>query len=105
MTLGDVAGTIDANEIERYAARVGSLQGRKPVPGLLETRAEEIAQAFDVVAGRPSPREEALIGHHQGAGEIIRKADTGDGGRAVRAKRGAGDDLLDFLFLFEHADL
>ena len=38
--LGDVAGHVDAGEIEGHAAPAGPLQGREPVADLFETDLE-----------------------------------------------------------------
>ena len=105
MALDDVAGPIDAHEVERHAARARPLQRRQAMADLLEARPEHVAQPLDVVAHRTRGGEKAAVGHEQRAGEIIGERDARDRRRRGAAEGGGADDGVDLRRLFDEADL
>src|SRR3546814_16608372 len=62
MPLGDVAGHVDAAEIEGHALRARPLQRREAVARLFETDPEATRQPVDIVAQRAGGGAEARLG-------------------------------------------
>src|SRR4029077_8893468 len=87
--LGDVAGDVDAQQVEGNALGAGTPQGGEAVADLLEAGPEAQLQDLDVVARLARRLENPLIGHQHGAGEIIGEGGAGElvGGEAGELAR------------------
>ena len=82
--LRDVAGDVDAQEVEGHALRAGPAQRRQPVADLLEARAEAVAQQLDVVALGARRLQERLVRHEHRGGEVVRERDAAERARLRR---------------------
>ena len=86
--LGDVAGDVDAQEVEGHAFRAGAAEGGEPVADLLEAGLKAAGQNLDVVALGLRRQEEPLIGHEHGAGEVVGQRHPGQGPAAGGVEQG-----------------
>src|SRR3546814_3605548 len=85
MPLGDVAGHVDAADIEGHALRARPLQRREAVARLFETDPEATRQPGDIVAPRAGGGAEARIGHPQRPRRVIGETDAEQGTPGVAA--------------------
>uniref|UniRef100_UPI00311E46C1 hypothetical protein n=1 Tax=Thauera sp. SDU_THAU2 TaxID=3136633 RepID=UPI00311E46C1 len=105
LALGNVAGAIHPHEEERHAARIRPLQRRQAVADGLEADAEAPAEAVDVVAQLLRRGQEAAVGQHQCAGEVVGQADARQHPGLVAAERRLGGDAVDVLPRLQKSEL
>ncbi len=103
--LGDVAGDVDAQEVEGHALGAGAAEGGEPVADLLEARAEAVREQLDVVALGARRLDERLVGHEQRRGEVVGERDAGKDARLRRRELLVAEDLVDALGLRDEPDL
>ncbi len=92
--LGDVAGLVHAHEIERHAARAGTLQRAQAMRHLLEARVVAVLQLLDVVTQFHGGRRKAPIRHDERTGRVIEQTDAGDVARGRRLEPGGCQHLV-----------
>ena len=76
LALRNIAGAVDADEEERHASRVVTLQGAQAVANRLKTHAKPMPEQFDIVTAPFGFREEDRIRQDQRTGKIVRKSDA-----------------------------
>ena len=69
--LADVAGDVDADQVERDALGARAAQVGQPVAHLLEAGPEAVAQQLDVVAFGPGRLVERPVRHGDRGGEVV----------------------------------
>ena len=94
VALGDVAGRVDAHEVERHAARAGALQRAEAMRDLLEAGVPAVLQLLDVVPQFHRRAGEAPIRHRERAGRVVDHRDAGDVARGRRLESRTGEHLV-----------
>src|ERR1700742_4605790 len=97
LPLRDVAGAVDANEEERDAAGVRSLQRAQAMTDGLEPDAEAATEPVHVVAELLRGLEEGRVGHQERAGKVVREPDARQRPRLVASERRRLRDPVEHL--------
>ena len=92
--LGDVAGLVHAHEIERHAARAGTLQRAQAMRHLLEARVVAVLQLLDVVTQFHGGRRKAPIRHDERTGRVVEETDAGNVARRCRLEPGCRQHVV-----------
>jgi hypothetical protein len=105
VALGDRAGLVDADEEERHALGARPLQRREAVRHLLDRGAEGRGRAPRGRGAGLARGREAAVGQERGAGEVVGKADLGDGAGLFGLEAGEVERGLEQVVLLEERDL
>ena len=101
----DVAGIVHAQQEERHAARVRSLQRGETVADLLEAGTEAARQHLQIVAKLLGGGEERLIRHHHRRGIVVGEGDAIEPPRGVVERPRAVADRIEQRAAFGKAEL